>query len=120
MRMIINHADVSLEVEPAVFRDRPLDLTFRRHVFLAYKEVLNNVRKHAQTDRVTVKVEILTDRLRFTVRDQGIGFNPEDVSESGHGMTNMKRRASRVSGSIHIDSKPGKGSKIIFEAPFSK
>ena len=120
LRVILNHPDVSLEVEPAVFRDRPLGLLFRRHVFLAFKEVLNNVRKHAQTRRATVKVEIESDRLRFTVRDEGVGFNPEETGGSGHGMSNLKRRASRVSGSIRIDSAPGKGTEVTFEAPFSK
>ena len=82
--------------------------------------MLNNVRKHAQTRRVTVKVEIESDRLRFTVRDEGVGFDPEEAGASGHGMSNLKRRASRVSGSIRIDSAPGKGTEVIFEAPFSK
>ena len=120
LRMILKHLDVSLEVEPAVFRDRPLGVLFRRHVFLAFKEVLNNVRKHAQTDRVTVKVGIEADRLRFTVRDEGVGFDMEAADAAGHGMGNLKRRAERVSGSIRIDSAPGKGTEVIFEAPFSK
>ncbi len=119
LRMILKHLDVSLEVEPAVFRDRPLGVLFRRHVFLAFKEVLNNVRKHAQTDRVVVKVEIEADRLRFTVRDEGVGFDTEAAEAAGHGMGNLKRRAERVSGSIRIDSTPGKGTEVVFEAPFS-
>jgi len=119
LRVILNHPDISLVVEPAVFRDRPLGLLFRRHVFLAFKEVLNNVRKHAQTRRASVKVEIELDRLRFTVRDEGVGFDPKETGASGHGMSNLKRRASRVSGSIRIDSAPGKGTEVTFEAPFS-
>ena len=120
LRTILNQPDVSLEVEPAVFRDRPLGLLFRRHVFLAFKEVLNNVRKHAQTRRATVKVEIEPELLRFTVRDEGGGFDPQEPGGSGHGLNNLKRRASRVSGSVSIASAPGKGTQVIFEAPFSK
>jgi len=120
LRMILNNPDISLEVEPADFRDRPLGLLFRRHVFLAYKEALNNVRKHAQTREVTVKVWIGADRLRFVVRDEGVGFDPEGTAAPGHGLTNLKRRASRISGSVRIDSAPGQGTEITFEAPFSK
>jgi signal transduction histidine kinase len=119
LRTILHHPDASLEIEPAEFLDRPLGLLFRRHVFLAFKEVLNNVRKHAKTLGATVKVEIEPDRLRFTVRDEGVGFDPEKTSGSGHGLDNLKRRASRVSGSVRIDSLPGKGTEITFEAPFS-
>jgi len=120
LRVILNQPDLSLEVEPAVFKDRPLGLLFRRHVFLAFKEVLNNVRKHAQTQEVEVKVKIESDRLRFTVRDEGVGFDPEKTGTSGHGLSNLKRRASRISGSIRIVSTPGKGTEVTFEAPFSK
>jgi signal transduction histidine kinase len=119
LRTILNHPDVTMELEPAVFQDRPLGLLFRRHVFLAFKEALNNVRKHARTRRATVKVEIKTDRLRFTVRDEGIGFDPEMPGRPGQGLGNLKRRAARVSGSLRIDSAPGKGTEVIFEAPFS-
>lgn len=119
-RMILSHTNVTLEVEPTEFQDRKLGLLFRRHVFLAFKEVLNNVRKHARTDRVTVKVEIEATSFRFTVRDEGIGFDPEATDASGYGMGNLKRRASRLSGSIRIDSTPGKGTEVVFEAPFSK
>jgi signal transduction histidine kinase len=120
LRVILNHPDVTLEVEPAVFQDRPLSLLFRRHVFLAFKEVLNNVRKHAQTRQATVKVGIQADRLRFTVRDDGVGFDPEMAGGSGHGLDNLKRRASRISGSVRIQSAPGKGTEVTFEAPISK
>lgn len=118
LRMILKHHDVSMDVEPVEFRERTLSLLFRRHVFLAFKEVLNNARKHAQSTQVAVKVEIGTNSFRFTVYDQGVGFDPDSASTSGHGLGNLKRRASRVSGSIVIDSSLGKGTKVTFEAPF--
>ena len=118
LRMILKHHDVSMDVEPTEFRERTLSLLFRRHVFLAFKEVLNNARKHAQSSQVAVKVEIEPNCFRFTVQDQGVGFDPETSGTSGHGLGNLKRRASRVSGSIVIDSSPGKGTKVTFEAPF--
>jgi signal transduction histidine kinase len=66
-----------------------------------------------------VKVVIGPRSLRFTVRDEGVGFDPEKTGGSGHGLDNLKRRASRVSGSVRIDSSPGKGTEVTFEAPFS-
>ena len=120
LHMILKHLDVSLEVEPEVYRDRSLGLLFRRHVFLAFKEVLNNIRKHAHTDAVSVKIEIKPDLFRFIVRDEGIGFDLEANETTGCGMSNLKRRASSVSGSIQINSASGKGTEVIFEAPFSK
>lgn len=119
-RMILKHHDVTLTVVPEEFRDRPLGLLFRRHVFLSFKEILNNVRKHARTDAVTVRIDVEPGLFRFSVRDEGIGFDPEAAAHSGCGLGNLKRRASRVSGSVSIRSTPGKGTEIVFEAPYSK
>jgi nitrate/nitrite-specific signal transduction histidine kinase len=83
-------------------------------------EVINKVRKHAGTRRVIVRVRIEPDRLRFTVGDEGGGFDPEATGKSGHGKGKLKRRASRVSGSVHIKSAPRKGTEVTFEVPFSK
>lgn len=120
LRTILGQFEVSMEVEPADFQDRKLGLLFRRHVFLAFKEALNNVRKHAGSGRVTVKVEIEAGQFRFLLRDEGSGFDPEVNAGSGLGMGNLKRRASRLSGKLRIDSALGKGTVIDFEAPFSK
>lgn len=119
LRAILNHPDVFLEVEPASFPDRSLSLLFRRHVFLAFKEVLNNVRKHAQARVASVRVEIDAERLRFAVSDNGVGFDPDSVAGTGHGLDNLRRRASRLLGRVMIESNPGKGTTITFEAPFS-
>ena len=119
LRTILNHPEVSMQVEPTGFPDHALGLLFRRHVFLAFKEALNNVRKHARTNLAKVKVEIGADRLRFTVEDEGDGFDPDKPGGTGHGLGNLKRRAERLAGSIHIDSAPGKGTRVTFEAPFS-
>ncbi len=117
LHMILKHLDISMEVEPTAFKDRELSLLFRRHVFLAFKEVLNNVRKHAHTSQVTVKVVIEPSLFRFIVRDHGIGFDPESSTPSGHGLGNLKRRAERMSGTVEIDSRAGEGTTVTFEVP---
>ena len=119
LRAILHQPDVFLEVEPSSFPDRSLSLLFRRNVFLAFKEVLNNVRKHAQARVASVQVVIDAERLRFAVSDNGVGFDPSSVAGTGHGLDNLRRRASRLQGWVKIESDPGKGTTITFEAPFS-
>ena len=46
-RAILRSTEVTLRVEPATMPNRKLSLLFRRHILLAFKETLNNVRKHA-------------------------------------------------------------------------
>jgi len=114
--VILGEDAVSLTVEPSEFRDRRLSLFFRRHLFFAFKEALNNVRKHAGATAVEVRIEIDDRELSFEVRDDGAGFDPENASEQGHGLDNLQRRAQRLKGSCTVKSSPGAGSRVTFKA----
>ncbi len=110
---------VSLAVQPSDFRDRQLSLLFRRHLFFAFKETLNNVRRHAGATDVEVSISIDGRALSFEVRDDGAGFDPQDHSGPGHGLANLQRRAERLAGTCHIESQPGHGTRVFFHAPFN-
>ena len=116
-RMIGGEAGLVVEVEPPDFEDRELSLLFRRHVFFAFKEALNNVRKHAAASNIGVRIQITGARMTFIVRDDGKGFDPGTAEQPGHGLGNLRRRAARVKGSCLIESRPGSGSTVTFSAP---
>ena len=115
--MILGNLAVSVVIEPPEFRSRQLSLLFRRHLLFAFKETLNNVRRHATATRVEVRIEITPSHLAFTVRDDGTGFDPQAVTESGHGLRNLQRRAERMKGTYRLESLPGKGTTTFFKAP---
>ena len=116
MRML-GDLPVGVVVEPPEFRNRELSLLFRRHLFLAFKETLNNVRRHAAASRVEVHLAISPSHLAFTVRDDGTGFDPQAVTNSGHGLSNLQRRAERLKGTCRLESAPGRGTTVVFKAP---
>jgi len=115
---LLGESRIALKVSPADFPDRPLSLFFRRHVFFAFKETINNARKHSGATAVELRIWIDSDELRFEVHDNGCGFDPESASQSGHGLANLRRRAERVKGDCTIKSSPGEGSVVVFSAPF--
>jgi signal transduction histidine kinase len=114
---ILGDKEVSLVVEPPGFRDRQLSLLFRRHVFFAFKETLNNVRRHAAASSVEVRITIGPRHLDFSVRDNGAGFDLQPAVEPGHGLGNLMRRASRLHGNCQLESRPGQGTLVTFKAP---
>ena len=91
-------------------------------LFRIIQEALSNVEKHAKADRVSIKLDIDMDLLRVTISDNGIGFDLETVLRDPEkwdhfGIKGILERARLVGGEGHVQSKPGKGTKIIVEVP---
>jgi len=96
----------------------------RHNLFLAYKEAVNNVVKHAAASEVRVSLSLQPDGFVLGVEDDGRGFKadaklPETPSEAdraggGNGLENMRRRMEEIGGVCEIESAPGKGTKVKF------
>lgn len=89
---------------------------FRRNIFLAVKEILHNVVKHAQANRVDISIET-TRRLSLRIHDDGIGFDPLHTRPYSNGLMNIKKRIADISGTVEIQS--GKGTTITLSAPMT-
>ncbi|HZV69937.1 MAG TPA: ATP-binding protein [Saprospiraceae bacterium] len=86
-------------------------------------EALNNISKYARAQNVWIQFTKKEKELVMLIRDDGIGFNTEQVindkvKSSGYGLGNMEKRVSRVKGHINVDSKPGEGTTIMVRIPF--
>ena len=79
-------------------------------------EALQNAAKHAHGARAVV-IELWDDEsLRVEVRDDGAGFDPDNVT-SGLGFTSMRDRLAAVSGDLTITSRPGYGTSVAASIP---
>lgn len=84
------------------------------------QEALTNVRKHAEASRVEVEVTRQARLLRFSVRDDGQGFDPGHAApgiDGGYGLQTMRERTAEVGGRIQVDSRPGSGTCVQVEVP---
>ncbi|MGH9939881.1 MAG: sensor histidine kinase [Blastocatellia bacterium] len=101
-----------------------LDPEQRRHLFLIFKESINNIARHADCRCVFLSLTIARHQLRAEIRDDGRGFtaNGGDPASAtnGHGLENMRRRAAQVNGQVHIDSAPGQGACVKLMIPLKK
>ena len=71
----------------------------RRMVFLAYKEILNNIVKHAKASQVIIDMEMEKDQFILTIKDNGIGFDlVEKKKGRGNGLDNMRYRMNKIGG----------------------
>jgi len=89
-------------------------------LFRVLQEALNNALKHSGVRHFTVELRGSRDAVQLTVRDSGVGFDPEVmVQGSGLGLTSMKERLRLVDGIVSIDSQPNCGTTIRARAPLS-
>jgi PAS domain S-box-containing protein len=89
-------------------------------IFRIVQEALSNARRHGKARRVQVKFEIEEERPRMVIEDNGLGFCPEEVErvEGRHfGLQFMQERASQLGGHLQIDSRPGKGTRVVLDLP---
>ncbi|HEX9045889.1 MAG TPA: ATP-binding protein [Verrucomicrobiae bacterium] len=90
--------------------------TERHSLFLAVKEALNNVIRHASATEVELQIAQFSDHLEIVIADNGRGFDG-NPSQDGNGLGNLYERLAALNGRCQIDSQPGKGTSVKFIIP---
>jgi signal transduction histidine kinase len=100
--------EVDLEVDPAI----QLAPDEQIEIFRIVQEGLCNVRRHANASRAEVVIGQRPSGGRFVaIEDDGEGF-PTDSATAGHGLRNMRDRASSIDGGFSVRSTPGRGTAL--------
>lgn len=91
----------------------------------ATQEALSNVGKHAEAREVTITVSYLDGQTILDVQDDGRGFDPREMlgrspsPDGGIGLQAMRERVARLSGSLSIETEPGRGSTLVVALPLA-
>ncbi|TLN14027.1 sensor histidine kinase, partial [bacterium] len=95
--------DVSVEGEFVLPPD--VQVTFYRIA----QELLNNVAKHAQASKVTVRLTEVSGQILLRVCDDGKGFDLETIPSGHMGLGIIRERAASIGATLDVDSRPGGG-----------
>jgi ligand-binding sensor domain-containing protein/signal transduction histidine kinase len=98
-----------------------VDAELRYNLFLALKEALNNIVKHANASEVWLRLKLAADSFTLMVQDNGCGLPGQGTVSAptserlaaGSGMANLKKRLSTVGGDCTVQSRPGEGTRVI-------
>jgi signal transduction histidine kinase len=86
-------------------------------IYFCCLECLQNAAKHAgDSARVVVELSQYDGRVCFIVEDDGVGFDLASTPR-GAGLTNLADRVEAVGGTLRIDARPGRGTRISGELP---
>lgn len=90
-----------------------LNMEHRQHLFLIFKEAINNAVNHSNCSEILLKANVSSKILRMVLADNGSGFS-FDGDYTGNGLKNMKNRAKKISGKLKINSTVGKGTVVEY------
>jgi ligand-binding sensor domain-containing protein/signal transduction histidine kinase len=96
-----------------------LDPDVRRHVYLIFKESVNNAACHSGGTVLDVSVEVVSGRLHLRVRDDGRGFAGVGGGD-GNGLGTIARRAAELGGRADVTSAPGEGTTVSLDVPLAR
>ena len=114
-------AGVSYRAElPPELPATPILPEVRHNVFLAFKEAVNNVVKHAHATEARVKLQLEPDKFILTVTDNGRGLGDLSGKSLRNGMKNMRKRLADVRGEFDIAPGANGGTVVQLKAPTGK
>jgi signal transduction histidine kinase len=103
-------------------KERRLESYLEVLIFRSLQELMGNAARHnsGQADKVQINVQLVvsSDVIRVSVSDNGRGFDPDQLENSeGVGIKLIRERLEMLGGTLEVDTAPGKGCKIMLQAP---
>ncbi|MES2479691.1 MAG: sensor histidine kinase [Bacteroidota bacterium] len=84
-------------------------------LFRTTQECVNNALKYSGADNIVVDISSSAEKITIEVKDNGCGFEIEELSNKGFGLENMQHRMEVLGGTCHIQSEKDKGTQIRME-----
>jgi len=87
-------------------------------IFRVLQEALTNVARHSKADTVWIELDVGDHSVRLTVADDGTGTPDEALDDPRSlGILGMRERALALNGRLNIESRFGKGTRLVLELP---
>lgn len=95
---------------------RALDKFIQIAIYRIVQELMMNIVKHADAREAQVKVEVSTEEVRITVKDNGVGFDTSEKN-NGIGLKTIQSKVKLLNGNYKIISSPGAGATVEISFP---
>lgn len=118
-RRLTNETAVQAEVEvTGTFRS--LSPLIEGNLLRIGQEAINNAVRHAQARKILINLKFDAKRVQLSVHDDGHGFAYQESNngEARHfGLVGMRERAERIGGTLSINSRADKGTRVLVDVP---
>ncbi len=111
---------VQVDFQAAGMEKLDINYDTKINIYRLVQEGLNNVRKHADANKVAVKLVSSFPNIILRIEDDGKGFDvtqrlSKAAGEKRMGLRSMEERVAFLHGKMNIESIPGKGTKIVMK-----
>lgn len=105
--------DVSIRID-----DEQVDSDHATAVYRILQEAITNIARHSDASAISVKAETLGDYLTMEIRDNGRGFDQNNINmRESFGLIGMRERASALGGNLEVVGKRGEGTRLYLTMP---
>lgn len=100
-----------------------LDYIVEVAVYRIIQEILSNVKKHAEAEKVEVKLELTKENVHINIKDNGKGFDIDTLlknlrnSSKSYGITGIYDRVDELGGTIKVNTEINKGTEYKIKLP---
>jgi signal transduction histidine kinase len=92
-----------------------LDMEYRYELLSVFKEAVTNAARHANARHIQITLRLKEPKLIMMIEDDGKGFDDLQCGLLSRGISDMRRRASAIDASLHIESNINTGSIVKLE-----
>lgn len=82
-------------------------------------EALNNIARHAEAQKVEISAVSENGGLRLVLKDDGKGFDPDNIPTGHYGILGIRERIRLVGGQMEINSSSQSGTTLILTIPLN-
>jgi two-component system NarL family sensor kinase len=104
-------ANLTLRTE-IVGADQPLPVRVEAGLYRVAQEAITNVVRHAQAKTLTITFVATPQTVQLHVKDDGQGFDPQQLPAARYGLRGMLERVKLLGGQLEILSSPAGGTQI--------
>ena len=81
------------------------------------QESITNAQKYSQGTSIEIRLEKQDGVVAVEIKDDGVGFDPENLPNGHYGVRGIQERARLLGGTVVIDSAPNAGTRVHVELP---
>lgn len=119
-QVTVLQARYKLAVEAHLADEPELPLECKHALYRIAQEALHNIVKHAAASTVVLRLAPQESEIVLEVHDNGKGFDPTGAFPGHLGLHSMRERATKMGGTLTIESAPGQGTRLSVQVPLEE